>query len=849
MFLNQFMCRTMTWFFTSLWGFLCWFVFKIYLFLENRRVVDENDEMDCKNQKRLDFDEKGVEKESSFLVQSKYEYISGKDSFGFMEKIEAKSFSVEEMFVNVNEGDEEEKEIDKNSDDKLFYFSFFKNGSVYQEKSEFFDGKNANDQEKLEFFDEKGEEHVDNLCFEEILKKNDEVFSDEETQDSEDICYEIQLLPENESLIRNSIRGSEGIGDELCSDRHLNGFLKSDQFMEGDREENDDMGFIELEASLHNLRFSIGKGDFAAKNVDGVEVTDVKCEEVKLIDDFQESVDHNSSQKSWDIDDVTSQNVDRVEETDVNCEEMKLMDTIQDSPDHNSSRNSLDMDGFSSQNVDRVEGTNVNYEKMKLMNDFQESVDHSLSRKSWDIDDFASQNVDRVEETDVNFEEMDDFQDSPNRNSSRKSWDTDGFASQNVDRVEETDVNYEQMDDFQDSPDHNSSRKLWDTDSDSDDDDILLEHQNLVRQMKMEMKNSRMTGLPTISEDYESPKVVEDLKPLKIDKKIGYKYCIEEIQKFYKSYAEKMRKLDILNYQTLNAISFLQLKDSEMLMSSKKTSISITKAFALPSFLANKQRKIFADPAQKSISEMNIDLEIVYVGQICLSWEILYWQYGKAKDLLEHDPHEYHTYNQVAGEYQQFQVLLQRFVEDEPFQGPRVQNYVRKRCILRSFLQVPSIRDDRFKEKKGGREEEKDVISIVKLGEVIKETMQVFWEFLRADKREANLALKGVQGTQMDNAEIELFMNVKLDLQKKERKLKDVQRSGNCIVKKFQKQQERRLSHSLFASLVELKLVSRVLSLPRLRRDHLVWCQRKLSNINVAGRKVSMEQSFSLFPC
>ncbi|XP_004238800.1 uncharacterized protein [Solanum lycopersicum] len=847
MFLSQFMCRTMTWFFTSIWGFLCWFVSKICFFLENRRVVDENDEMDCKNRKRLDFDEKGVEKESSFLVQSKYEYISGKDSFGFIEKSEAKSFLVEEMFVNFNEGEGVvEKEIDKNSDDKLFYFSFFKNGSVYQEKSELFDEKNANDQEKLEFLDEKG----DNLCFEEILRKNDEVFSDIETRDSEDMCYEIQLLPENESLIRNSIRGSEGLGDELCSNRHLNGFLKNDQFMDGDREENDDKGFIELETSLHNLSFSIGKGDFAAKNVDGVEVTDVKCEEVKLIDDIQESVDHNSSRKSWDIDDFASQNVDRVEETDVNGEEMKLMDDIQESPDHNSSRNSLYMDGFASQNVDGVEETNVNYEDLKLMDDFQDSPNHNSSRKSWDTDGFASQNVDRVEETDVNYEEMDDFQDSPNHHSNRKSWEMDGFASQNVDIVEETDVNYEEMDDFQESPDHNSSRKLWDTDSDSDDDDdILLEHQNLVRQMKMEMKNSRITGLPTISEDYESPKVVEDMKPLKIDEKIGYKYCIEEIQKFYKSYAEKMKKLDILNYQTLNAISFLQLKDSEGFMSSKKTSMSIAKAFALPSFLANKQRKIFADPAQKSICEMNRDLEIVYVGQICLSWEILYWQYGKAKDLLEHDPHEYHTYNQVAGEYQQFQVLLQRFVEDEPFQGPRVQYYVRKRCILRSFLQVPSIRDDRFKGKKGGREEEKDVISIMKLGDVIKETMQVFWEFLRADKREANLALKGVQGTQMDNAEIELFMNVKLDLQKKERKLKDVQRSGNCIVKKFQKQQERRLSPSLFASLVELKLVSRVLSLPRLRRDHLVWCQRKLSNINVAGRKVSMEQSFSLFPC
>ncbi|MCD9638504.1 hypothetical protein HAX54_022510 [Datura stramonium] len=801
MFLSQFMYRTMTWSLSSLWGFLCWFGFKIFFFFEkyiDRRIgdaddfkrngSDENEQIDCKSPKKLEFDEKGMEKESSFLVQSKYLYISGQDSFGFMEEPEAKSFSVQEMFVNFNEGEgvvmaedlkldyisEEEKEvIDKNSDHKLFYFSFFKDGSGHQEhvhetetrgekaKSEVFYEKEANGLEKSEVFDEK---EANYQAKGEILKQNDKVSSDEETQNAEDICYEIQLVPENQSSGRNLVRGSDAIGDEdfivsdeLCSGKHLNGFLNSDQFMEADREENDDMGFIELKTSLHNLTSSIGS----------------------------------------------------VEETDVNCEEMKLMDDFQESPDHNSSRKSGDTDDFASKSV---EETDVNYEEVKLMDGFQESPDHNSSGKSWYTDDFASKNV---EETDVNCEEG------------------------------------KLMDDFQESPDHNSSRKTWDTDSDSDEDDILLEHQNLVRQMKMEMKNSRITGLPTISEDCESPKVVEDLKPLKIDdEKIEYKDCIEEIQKFYKSYAEKMRKLDILNYQTLNAISFLQLKDSEVfVMSSKKTSISVTKAFALPSFLANKQRKIFADPAHKSISEMNRDLEVVYVGQICLSWEILCWQYGKAKELLEHDPQEYHTYNQVAGEYQQFQVLLQRFVEDEPFQGPRVQNYVRKRCILRSFLQVPSIRDDHSKGKQRGHEWEKDVISVVKLAGIIKETMQVFWEFLRADKREPNLALKGIQGTQMDTAEIELFMNVKLDLQKKERKLKDVQRSGNCIVKKFQKQQEGRLSHSVFVSLVELKLVSRVLSLPRLRRDHLLWCQKKLSNINVAGREVSMEQSFSLFPC
>ncbi|XP_060214611.1 uncharacterized protein LOC132641589 isoform X2 [Lycium barbarum] len=750
MFLSQFMYRTLTWFVCFLWGFLYWFMFKIFFFLEKYidRIVDGDDfkrndsdfsainsqkdeQLDCKNDKKLEFD--GTE--SSVFVQSKYEYISRQDSFGFMEKPEATSFSVQEMFVNFNEGvimseKEEKKEIDKsfddhskNSDEKLFYFSFFNDGNSGhqeyihdQEKIEVFDGKEPKDQEKTV-------DHVENICCEEeILKQNDEVFSDEESQNSEDMCYEIQLFPKNQSLSRISI-GDEAFitSHESCSDGRLNGFLNIDQLMETDKEENDGMGFIELETSLHGSRSSIATDEFASKNVDTVEETNVNCEEMKLMDDFQES-------PSWDTDNFASKNVDSVGETDLNCEEMKLMDDLQEFSDHNS------------------------------------------SRESWDID----------------------------------------------------------------------------SDDDEDECDILLEHQNLVKQMK----NSRIAGLPTISEDCESPKVVEDLKPLKIDEKIGYKDCMEEIQMFYKSYAEKMRKLDILNYQTLNAISFLQLKDSEVFMSSKKSSISITKAFALPSFLANKQRKIFADPAlNKSISEMNRDLEIVYVGQICLSWEILCWKYGKAKELLEHDPHEYHTYNQVAGEYQQFQVLLQRFLEDEPFQGPRVQNYVRKRCILRSFLQVPSIRDDRSKEKQGGREGEKDIISILKLAEIIKETMQVFWEFLRADKREANLALKGVQGTQLDTAEIELFMNVKLDFQKKERKLKDIQRSGNCIVKKFQKQQQGRLSHSTFASLVELQLVSRVLSLPRLRRDYLLWCQKKISNINVAGRKVSMEQSFSLFPC
>lgn len=86
---------------------------------------------------------------------------------------------------------------------------------------------------------------------------------------------------------------------------------------------------------------------------------------------------------------------------------------------------------------------------------------------------------------------------------------------------------------------------------------------------------------------------------------------------------------------------------------------------------------------------MHRDLERVYVGQVCISWEILNWQYIKAQELQEHDSQECYTYDQVAGEFQQFQVLLQRFVEDELFQGPRVENYVGKRMAIQNLLQVP----------------------------------------------------------------------------------------------------------------------------------------------------------------
>ncbi|XP_034688101.1 uncharacterized protein LOC117916256 [Vitis riparia] len=383
--------------------------------------------------------------------------------------------------------------------------------------------------------------------------------------------------------------------------------------------------------------------------------------------------------------------------------------------------------------------------------------------------------------------------------------------------------------------------------SDSDDDSLwenLWEHGNLIEQLKLELKNVRTRGLPTILEESESPKIVDDLKPLKIEEKLEHKDRMEGIQKFYQRYADKMRKLDILNYQTVHAISFLQLKDPVQLNSNKTPSASALKS--LLSQKTAKLRRLQDGRTLNLIRELKNDLEMIYVGQLCLSWEILQWQYGKALELQEYDPDGFRQYSEVTSEFQQFQVLVQRFIENEPFQGPRVQCYVKNRYLIHKLLQVPAIKDDCIKDKKEMIETRQDAITIAMLTEAIEKSMHVFWDFLHADKH-----VKGLQGNQVDlqsPADVELLMDIQKGLHKKEKKLKELLRSKNCIVKMLQKHREDRLDRSLFFAKVELRLISRALNMSRLTTDQLAWCQKKLSQINIVNRKIHVEPSFMLFP-
>lgn len=426
--------------------------------------------------------------------------------------------------------------------------------------------------------------------------------------------------------------------------------------------------------------------------------------------------------------------------------------------------------------------------------------------------------------------------------------------------IESVNVALKQEEKKENAEKNNSGEQLS---SDSDEQNELereWEHQDLVEQLKMEIRKVRAIGLPTILEESESPKIAEDLKPWKIEEKFQHEGTLDELHKFYKSYRERMRKLDILNYQKMYAIGFLRMKDPLQSFTRQRIpSQAMATIVTLDCWpCKSKSATNIYQPVMKKFSrELESELEMVYVGQMCLSWEFLRWEYGKALELWDSDPRGIHHYNEVAEKFQQFQVLLTRFVEDDPFQSPRVKHYVKSRCVLRNLLQVPVIREDDLRDKNKARImlSSKDAITSVKLVEMIEESIRLFWHFIRSDKDTSNAVLlrcRRSSTVELQNpADAIQLAQLRSTLQKKEKKLKELTRSENCILRKFQTHhQEDNSDHVVyFFSQVDLKLVQRVLNMSKITTEQLVWCNDKLSKINFAGRKLLVESSVLLFPC
>ncbi|XVF09606.1 hypothetical protein REPUB_Repub07fG0108300 [Reevesia pubescens] len=237
------------------------------------------------------------------------------------------------------------------------------------------------------------------------------------------------------------------------------------------------------------------------------------------------------------------------------------------------------------------------------------------------------------------------------------------------------------------------------------------------------------------------------------------------------------------------------------------------------------------------------ELEAAYVAQICITWEALNWNY-KNFERKRAARKDFDCPASIAQQFQQFQVLLQRYIENEPYeQGRRPEVYARMRLLAPKLLLVPEYRDyedDQRDEGFGSR------ISADSFLVIMEDGIQTFMNFLKADKQKPYQIIKAFFGSKrkgsVDPTLLQLMKKVNA---KKKMKLKDLRRAHKCIRKrklKVEKEME------ILMGLIDLKVVSRVLRMSDLSEQQLHWCEEKMSKVRILDGELQRDSSPLFFP-
>ncbi|VAH56089.1 unnamed protein product [Triticum turgidum subsp. durum] len=255
------------------------------------------------------------------------------------------------------------------------------------------------------------------------------------------------------------------------------------------------------------------------------------------------------------------------------------------------------------------------------------------------------------------------------------------------------------------------------------------------------------------------------------------------------------------------------------------------------SMAAPRPRPASAEAPAIGLRDPYPELERVYVAQICLTWEALNWNYTTFRRhnggvvggtmMLE----ERCCPARVAQEFQQFQVLLYRFMENEPFEhGRRPEVYARMKNSSPKLLLVPEFREE--------EDEKDDLISAVQFLHILEESIRTFMAFLRADKRSHYQMFREMVRRRTSAADQSIVITLKRTNKKKSR-LKDLSRPRRCLKRiKLREQEE----VAVLLGLIDLKVVARVLRMPEITEQQLHWCEEKMGRLRVDPQQGTMER-------
>uniref|UniRef100_A0A804KY72 EF-hand domain-containing protein n=2 Tax=Musa acuminata subsp. malaccensis TaxID=214687 RepID=A0A804KY72_MUSAM len=272
-----------------------------------------------------------------------------------------------------------------------------------------------------------------------------------------------------------------------------------------------------------------------------------------------------------------------------------------------------------------------------------------------------------------------------------------------------------------------------------------------------------------------------------------------ETLELFQKYDEEMTFLDRISSQ--------KLAETESVRSIRFQPRSISERIARK-FTIQKKKGGNRDPYQ--------ELEIAYVAQISLAWEALNWNYVCFQQRKANgDGERFYCTARIAQRFQQFQVLLQRFIENEPYQRDRrPQVFARTRISSPKLLQVPEFQE--------ADEDGENIISPTEFSSILEDAIRTFMNFLKADKKNPRQILKSFVKTTSSSMKMGL---------------KGLLRRRRCWNKKWVQGEEEEMD--ILMGLIDMKIVSRTLRMGEISQEQLQWCEEKMTKVGALEWKSS----------
>ncbi|KAG8380277.1 hypothetical protein BUALT_Bualt07G0176600 [Buddleja alternifolia] len=315
----------------------------------------------------------------------------------------------------------------------------------------------------------------------------------------------------------------------------------------------------------------------------------------------------------------------------------------------------------------------------------------------------------------------------------------------------------------------------------------------------------------------------------------------------YDIYSDRMLFFDRLTSQQLLEAGCHVVATPSPRSASKKLA-SPLRCLSLKRFEAPEEE---IEHLQQPVNDPYHDLETAYVAQVCLSWEALHCQYTQLTQKISCQPETPTSYNHSAQQFQQFEVLLQRFIENEPFElGSRPEIYARTRKSLPKLLQIPKILVllhgfNLACEEKTTEEEASDVMVLAPdFIRIIESCILSFRQFIKTDKKKSGGVRNRFASFSLSPS---LFFEW-LELQKA-MKVKEVWKKRKSYNKKkcWPSTKE---EVEMLLGLIDVKVISRVVRMMRISKEQLFWCEEKMKKLGLlSDGKLQRDPSPTLFPC